>query len=70
MRAREYPEKEVDNPNRPLCWQRRRPNLKAIWHDSSYAVVAILAGWVADLFEFAPAIVVVGLLPALSGFVV
>ena len=41
-----------------------------LWRDSSYAVVAVLAGVVADLFGFAPAIVVVGILTALSGFVV
>ena len=51
-------------------WRASSVGVYRLWRDSSYAVVAVLAGVVADLFGFAPAIVVVGVLTALSGFVV
>lgn len=41
-----------------------------LWRDSSYAVVAVLADVIADLFGFASAIAVVGILTAISAFVV
>jgi MFS family permease len=51
-------------------WRASSVGVYRLWRDSSYAVVAILAGVVADLFGFAPAIVVVGILTAISGLVV
>ena len=51
-------------------WRASAVGVYRLWRDSGYAVVAILAGVVADLFGFAPAIVAVGVLTALSGFVV
>ena len=41
-----------------------------LWRDLGYAAGAILAGGIADLFGFAPAIVAVGVLTAASGLVV
>jgi MFS family permease len=51
-------------------WRASSVGVYRLWRDSSYAVVAVLAGVVADLFGFAPAIVVVGILSAISGLVV
>ena len=51
-------------------WRASAVGVYRLWRDSSYAVVAVLAGGVADLFGYACAIVVVGILTALSGFVV
>ena len=51
-------------------WRASSVGVYRLWRDSSYAVVAILAGVVADLFGFALAIGVVGVLTALSGIVV
>jgi MFS family permease len=51
-------------------WRASSVGVYRLWRDSSYAAVAILAGVVADLFGFAPAIVVVGILTAISGLVV
>ena len=51
-------------------WRASSVGVYRLWRDSSYAVVAVLAGVVADLFGFAPAIVVVGILTAISGLVV
>jgi MFS family permease len=52
------------------AWRASSVGVYRLWRDSSYAVVAVLAGVVADLFGFAPAIVVVGILTAISGLVV
>jgi MFS family permease len=57
---------DVANPS----WRASVVGVYRLWRDSSYAVVAVLAGVVADLFGFAPAIVAVGVLTALSGLVV
>ena len=57
---------DVANPS----WRASVVGVYRLWRDSSYAVVAVLAGGVADLFGFAPAIVAVGVLTALSGLVV
>jgi len=51
-------------------WRASAVGVYRLWRDSSYAVVAVLAGVVADLFGYASAISVVGILTALSGFVV
>jgi MFS family permease len=51
-------------------WRASAVGVYRLWRDSSYAVVAVLAGVVADLFGHASAIAVVGILTALSGFVV
>ena len=51
-------------------WRASSVGVYRLWRDSSYAVVAVLAGVVADLFGFAQAIVVVGILTAISGLVV
>ena len=51
-------------------WRASAVGVYRLWRDASYAVVAILAGVVADLFGFASAIILVGILTALSGFVV
>ncbi len=51
-------------------WRGSSVGVYRLWRDSSYAVVAILAGVVADLFGFASAIGVVGILTAISGLVV
>src|SRR5215216_996247 len=51
-------------------WRASAVGVYRLWRDSSYAVVAVLAGVVADLFGYASAIIVVGILTALSGFVV
>ncbi len=51
-------------------WRASSVGVYRLWRDSSYAVVAVLAGAVADLFGFALAIVVVGILTAISGLVV
>jgi MFS family permease len=57
---------DVANPS----WRASVVGVYRLWRDSSYAVVAVLAGVVSDLFGFAPAIVAVGILTAISGFVV
>jgi MFS family permease len=57
---------DVANPS----WRASVVGVYRLWRDSSYAVVAVLAGVVADLFGFEPAIVAVGTLTALSGLVV
>src|SRR5215217_7164962 len=51
-------------------WRASSVGVYRLWRDSSYAVVAVLAGVLADLFGYASAIIVVGILTALSGFVV
>jgi MFS family permease len=51
-------------------WRASSVGVYRLWRDSSYAVVAVLAGVVSDLLGFAPAIVVVGILTAVSGLVV
>jgi MFS family permease len=51
-------------------WRASAVGVYRIWRDSSYAVVAVLAGVIADFFGYASAIVVVGIFTALSGFVV
>jgi MFS family permease len=51
-------------------WRASSVGVYRLWRDSSYAVVAVLAGVVTDLLGFAPAIVVVGILTAISGLVV
>ena len=51
-------------------WRASAVGVYRLWRDSGYAVVAVLAGVVADLFGFIPAIIVVGILTALSGLVV
>jgi MFS family permease len=51
-------------------WRTSAVGVYRLWRDASYAVVAVLAGVVADLFGFAPAIVAVGVLTAISGLVV
>jgi MFS family permease len=57
---------DVANPS----WRASVVGVYRLWRDSSYAVVAVVAGVVADLFGFAPAIVAVGMLTAISGLVV
>jgi MFS family permease len=57
---------DVANPS----WRASVVGVYRLWRDSSYAVVAVLAGVVADLFGFASAIVAVGILTAISGLVV
>jgi len=51
-------------------WRASAVGVYRLWRDTSYAVVAVLAGVLADLFGYASAIIVVGILTALSGFVV
>jgi MFS family permease len=51
-------------------WRASAVGVYRLWRDASYAVVAVLAGVVADLFGFTPAIVAVGILTAVSGLVV
>jgi MFS family permease len=51
-------------------WRASAVGVYRLWRDASYAVVAVLAGVVADLFGFTPAIVAVGILTAISGLVV
>jgi len=51
-------------------WRASAVGVYRLWRDLGYAVGAILAGAVADLFGFAPAIVTVGILTAVSGLAV
>ena len=51
-------------------WRASAVGVYRLWRDASYAVVAVLAGVVADLFGFTLAIVAVGILTAVSGLVV
>lgn len=51
-------------------WRASAVGVYRLWRDSSYAVVAVLAGVVADLYGFVPAIFTVGALTAASGLVV
>ncbi len=51
-------------------WRASSVGVYRLWRDSSYAVVAVLAGVVADHFGYTSAIAVVGILTALSGCVV
>jgi MFS family permease len=51
-------------------WRASAVGVYRLWRDLGYAVGAILAGVVADLFGFAPAIIAVGTLTAVSGLVV
>ncbi len=51
-------------------WRASAVGVYRLWRDSSYAVVAVLAGIIADFFGYASAIIVVGIVTALSGFVV
>ena len=51
-------------------WRASAVGVYRLWRDSSYAIVAILAGVIADRLGYAPAIVVVGILTAVSGLVV
>jgi MFS family permease len=57
---------DVANPS----WRASVVGVYRLWRDSSYAVVAVLAGVASDLFGFMPAIVAVGILTAVSGLVV
>lgn len=57
---------DVANPS----WRASVVGVYRLWRDSSYAVVAVLAGGVADLFGFIPAIATVGILTATSGLMV
>jgi MFS family permease len=57
---------DVANPS----WRASVVGVYRLWRDSSYAVVAVLAGVAADLFGFATAILTVGILTAISGLVV
>jgi MFS family permease len=50
-------------------WRASAVGVYRLWRDSSYAIVAILAGVIADRLGYAPAIVVVGILTAVSGLV-
>lgn len=51
-------------------WRASAVGVYRFWRDLGYAAGAILAGGIADLFGFAPAIVAVGVLTAVSGLVV
>ena len=51
-------------------WRASAVGVYRLWRDASYAVVAVLAGVVTDLFGFTPAIAAVGVLTAISGLVV
>ena len=51
-------------------WRASAVGVYRLWRDSSYAVVAVLAGIIADRLGYAPAIVVVGVITAVSGLVV
>jgi MFS family permease len=51
-------------------WRASAVGVYRLWRDSSYAISAVVIGVVADLFGFVPAIATVGVLTALSGFVV
>lgn len=51
-------------------WRASAVGVYRLWRDLGYAVGAILAGVVADLFGFGPAILTIGALTAISGFVV
>jgi MFS family permease len=51
-------------------WRASALGVYRLWRDLGYAAGAIIAGGVADLFGFVPAIVTVGVLTAVSGFVV
>lgn len=50
-------------------WRASSVGVYRLWRDLGYAIGAILAGVVADLFGFAAAISTVGALTALSGLV-
>lgn len=51
-------------------WRASAVGVYRLWRDLGYAAGAILAGGIADLFGFAPAIAAVGVLTAVSGLVV
>ncbi|MDP8950204.1 MAG: MFS transporter [Actinomycetota bacterium] len=51
-------------------WRASAVGVYRLWRDLGYAVGAILAGGVADMFGFSSAIITVGVLTAVSGFVV
>ena len=51
-------------------WRASAIGVYRLWRDLGYAAGAIIAGTVADVFGFVPAIVTVGILTAVSGFVV
>jgi MFS family permease len=51
-------------------WRASAVGVYRLWRDLGYAVGAVVAGVIADSFGFAPAIVTVGVLTAISGFVV
>ncbi len=51
-------------------WRASAVGVYRLWRDSSYAMVAVLAGVIADRLGYVPAIVVVGILTAVSGLVV
>lgn len=51
-------------------WRAGSVGVYRLWRDSGYAAGAVLAGFVADSFGFAPAIVTIGVLTAISGLVV
>ena len=51
-------------------WRASAVGVYRLWRDLGYAAGAILAGVTADLFGFIPAIATVGVLTAVSGFVV
>jgi MFS family permease len=51
-------------------WRASAVGIYRLWRDLGYAVGAVVAGVIADSFGFTPAIVTVGILTAISGFVV
>ena len=51
-------------------WRASAVGVYRLWRDLGYAVGAVVAGVIADSFGFAPAIVTVGVLTAISGLVV
>ena len=51
-------------------WRASAIGVYRLWRDLGYAAGAIISGIVADVFGFVPAIVTVGILTAVSGFVV
>ena len=51
-------------------WRASAVGVYRLWRDLGYVAGAVLAGIIADLFGFAPAIVAVGVLTAVSGLVI
>lgn len=52
------------------AWRASAVGVYRLWRELGYAAGALLAGVLADLFGFAPAIAAVGILTAASGLVV